>query len=87
MAAAVLLERIIVATDFSVAFMRTPVKEDAEIYVEMPPECGMGCGFVRKLRGSLYGLKKAALRFQIPGAYRGWPWLRGVQGRARHLPP
>ncbi|CAK0853235.1 unnamed protein product, partial [Prorocentrum cordatum] len=64
MAAALMLKHVIVTTDFSVAFMHTPVKDGAEIYVEMPPEYGMGHGYVWRLKRSLYGLREAALRFQ-----------------------
>eukprot|EP00959_Pyramimonas_sp_CCMP1952_P207464 4339764-Pyramimonas_sp.AAC.1 len=44
--------------------MHTPVKDGTEIYVEMPPECGMGRGYVWRQKRSLYGLREAALRFQ-----------------------
>ncbi|CAK0857324.1 unnamed protein product [Prorocentrum cordatum] len=64
MAAALMLKHVVVTTDFSVAFMRTPVKDGTEIYVEMPPEYGMGRGYVWRLKRSLYGLREAALRFQ-----------------------
>ncbi|CAK0802014.1 unnamed protein product, partial [Prorocentrum cordatum] len=64
MAAALLLKHVIATTDFSAAFMRAPVKDGADIYVEMPPECGMGRGFAWELKKSLYGLREAALRSQ-----------------------
>eukprot|EP00959_Pyramimonas_sp_CCMP1952_P131590 2751480-Pyramimonas_sp.AAC.1 len=64
MVAALLLERIFVMVDFSVACSRAPVQEDAEIYVGMPmPEHGMGDGLVWKLKKFIYGLREAALRF------------------------
>ncbi|CAK0828796.1 unnamed protein product [Prorocentrum cordatum] len=51
MAAALLLERAIASTDFS---------DGAEIYVEMPPEYGMGRGSAWALKKSLYGLREGA---------------------------
>ncbi|CAK0903384.1 unnamed protein product [Prorocentrum cordatum] len=64
MAAAQMLKHVIVTTDFSVAFMHAPVKDGTEIYAVMPPEYGMGHGYVWRLKRSLYGLREAALRFQ-----------------------
>ena len=51
--------------DFSVAFMHTPLKEEDEIYVEIPVEYGYGHGYVWRLQQALYRMREAAVRLQL----------------------
>ena len=64
------LRHTIVATDFSVAFARTPrqckKKKDARSWLQIPPEKtteGVGC--CGKRRRSLHGLREAALGLSV----------------------
>jgi len=54
----------IATTDFSVAFMHTPMDKQAETLVEAPPQLELGAAFVWKLDKALYGLRVAAKAFQ-----------------------
>ena len=51
--------------DFSVAFLHDRIPKGEKIYVEPPPEAGLGDDWIWELEGAMYGLRKAPLYLSL----------------------